>query len=439
MRKFACLFLLSLMGYGSLAQNPDRMLAEFTQDQLQNDSTKAIAIQRLLQLSQQIIQWHGELENVNKQLSTDLTNLNSSYNELQALSEINNKQLKALMTSSSKNAEQQYLIIRENIIRSARTFELAANVITQLDISIDKNIRNAKDNKLSNPESGVLGFKLSDKIKQFAEESLFRKESDVARFMNSVTAITNSELVRFMSPAPALSMAGSVINLLHGISYNNKNLDTRMISEFERKITPYIMYYEKSGVADDLIIYANTNLASQLGSISSELAGQLNTILLNEKFRTDLRISYLERGAEESHVEFLRQRNKVYNELALDNYFSRLERQYEENGLVNHSRILAEKSFLKDISNNLDKLIQSAAILEFLEREYFNAYNSYNSSKLEALGIVPADSSNREKIRALILETEANHHSLIRKEKNAINIRELIDNVENSKFSIKLI
>lgn len=439
MRKFACLFLLSLMGYGSLAQNPDRMLAEFTQDQLQNDSTKAIAIQRLLQLSQQIIQWHGELENVNKQLSTDLTNLNSSYNELQALSEINNKQLKALMTSSSKNAEQQYLIIRENIIRSARTFELAANVITQLDISIDKNIRNAKDNKLSNPESGVLGFKLSDKIKQFAEESLFRKESDVARFMNSVTAITNSELVRFMSPAPALSMAGSVINLLHGISYNNKNLDTRMISEFERKITPYIMYYEKSGVADDLIIYANTNLASQLGSISSELAGQLNTILLNEKFRTDLRISYLERGAEESHVEFLRQRNKVYNELALDNYFSRLERQYEENGLVNHSRILAEKSFLKDISNNLDKLSQSAAILEFLEREYFNAYNSYNSSKLEALGIVPADSSNREKIRALILETEANHHSLIRKEKNAINIRELIDNVENSKFSIKLI
>ncbi len=413
-------------------------LAQYSIEDLKNDSIQAVLIQNLVIQSTILKKSNSHLETLNNQLTTDLASINKSNKQAEKQSEIINKQLTVLMSSSNKNSEQQYTIIRDNIKRSAQTYALLTNVIEQLEINVGQNIKNAKDNRLSNPESGELGFKLSEKIEEFAKISLFKKESNLSKFMTTVSSITESELVKNITPAPALGIANSVINLLHGISFSNKKLDTNKINAFEEKFTPYILYYQKSSIADDKMISSNEQLISQLNSVSAEIINHFNDIVSDEKFRTDIKMIYREQTKDESNVEFLQERTKDYTEILLDNYFDNLENEYsDENN--KYKKILEEKSYLKDISNNLDELIQYSTLLEFLEKEYFNVYTSYNTSKVEALKIVPKNDNNKTTIESLITDLSTDVLKLMQKEKKAINLKELLDNIDQSKYSIKLI
>lgn len=413
---------------------------KYTKDELKTDSLKIVAIQRLIDYSEKMSESYEQIVSANTKLTSDLATLNSSHNKLTAQSDNRKTQLNSLLTSKNKDSKDQYLIIKSNIINSAKTYSLSLKAIEQLEINLSTNIKNARDNQQSNPESGILGFKLSEKVEEFAKKNLFKKESNLTKFMNTVSSLTDSELIKSIAPAPALGVANSIINLLHGMSLNSKKVDVEKINKFEKDFTPYVLYFEKSSIADVKMISSSENLNNQLKTISSEIINHLNSILSNEKFRTDIKLSYKEQGAKESNVDFLRERKSIYTELLLDNYFDDLEKNNStSSGNIDYEKILSNREFLKEVSNKMDKLIQHTAILEFIEKDYFNSFTEYNTSKIEALKIAPTNDKNEKTISDEILKTSSEYDDLIKKQKKAIDIKGINENIENSNYSIKLI
>ncbi len=406
---------------------------------LENDSLNWQILNEVLASSQRLLQTVEDLQQQNKSLSDNITEIAKANKELRSKSTYQGEQLNKLLTSSKKDAEQQYLIIKENINSSARAFTLSSNIIEKLDLGIQNKIESARHNLLSSPESGVVGFKLSHKIEEFSRK-VFVNESQFTKFMGTVNSITKSDLVQNITPAPALGIANAVINLLHGISFENKKINTKAIEEFEKQFTPYVMYYEKLSKADNRIIEANTNLLTQLDNVNMEIINLFATLMEYEEFRKDLKINYVERKSGQSKIDFLKENAKMYHEIKINNFFNQLEQEYKIGNTYRFEDILNDKKYFKSVNNLMDKMIQYSYLLNFIEKEYFSAYDAYIKAKLEALDIVPTiENTNQKTIKNIKADVRKNGDILAKKERKSIDINTLINEVENSRFTIKLI
>lgn len=374
-------------------------------------------------------------------IKTQDTTIKKLIEEVQRITD-NDKQnsnaIQALLQGKEIDNITKYELIKNNIINASETYYLLNKKIIDLKSRTTTNNLDVFITSLNNPESKALGFSLSDRIVELVEKIILKNKGEKGekngKIVESTKSIINSPIFQsFVSLTPPLAIANSVMNFLHSVSVNNKQINQKSLQEFEKELNKYVVYYTALNDANQKFEYGLNFNKDQLSLLQDNLFDHLSFTATALKFPTPQRGNQtLSQTMNDYFFNFTKE--KVVD------YFNQLEAKYSKNGKrIDYESLLRENSSLKEVNNQLEDLVLQTKRFENLYNEYFTLLDSYYAKVNNSLKIAQdnglADKSIIDTKQAEFrnLKTEA-----VAEIQASINIRELYNNTEKIKYRYRI-
>ncbi|RFS19756.1 hypothetical protein DVR12_21920 [Chitinophaga silvatica] len=374
-------------------------------------------------------------------VKTQDTTIKKLIEEVQRITD-NDKQnsnaIQALLQGKEIDNITKYELIKTNIINASETYYLLNKKIIDLKSRTTTNNLDVFITSLNNPESKALGFSLSDRIVELVEKIILKNKGEKGekngKIVESTKSIINSPIFQsFTSLTPPLAIANSVMNFLHSVSVNNKQINQKSLQEFEKELNKYVVYYTALNDANQKFEYGLNFNKDQLSLLQDNLFDHLSFTATSLKFPAPQRGNQtLSQTMNDYFFNFTKE--KVVD------YFNQLEAKYSKGGKrVDYESLLRENSSLKEVNNQLEDLVLQTKRFENLYNEYFTLLDSYYTKVNNSLKIAQdnglADKSIIDTKQAEFrnLKTEA-----VAEIQASINIKELYNNTEKIKYRYRI-
>ncbi|WP_142686296.1 hypothetical protein [Chitinophaga polysaccharea] len=373
-------------------------------------------------------------------IKTQDTTIRKLMEDIQRITD-NDKQnstaIQALLQGKEIDNITKYELIKNNIINASETYYLLNKKIIDLKSRTTTNNLDVFITSLNNPESKALGFSLSDRIVELVEKIILKNKGDKSeknsKIVESTKSIINSPIFQsFTSLTPPLAIANSVMNFLHSVSVNNKQINQKSLQEFEKELNKYVVYYTALNDANQKFEYGLNFNKDQLSLLQDNLFDHLSFTATSLKFPAPQKGNQgLSQTMNEYFFDF--KKEKVVD------YFAKLEEKYTKGKRIDYESLLRENSSLKEVNNQLEDLVLQTKRFENLYNEYFTLLDSYYTKVNNSLKIAQdnglADKSIIDTKQAEFrnLKTEA-----VAEIQASINIRELYSNTEKIKYRYRI-
>ncbi|SEW54607.1 hypothetical protein [Chitinophaga arvensicola] len=373
-------------------------------------------------------------------VKTQDTTIRKLLEEVQRITD-NDKQnsnaIQALLQGKDFDNMTKYDLIKNNIINASETYYLLNKKIIDLKSRTTTNNLDVFITSLNNPESKALGFSLSDRIVELVEKIILKNKGDKgeknSKIVESTKSIINSPIFQsFTSLTPPLAIANSVMNFLHSVSVNNKQINQKSLQDFEKELNKYVVYYTALNDANQKFEYGLNFNKDQLSLLQDNLFDHLSFTATSMKFPAPQKGNQsLSQTMNEYFIDF--RKEKVVD------YFNKLEEKYSKGKRIDYESLLRENSSLKEVNNQLEDLVLQTKRFENLYNEYFTLLDSYYTKVNNSLKIAQdnglADKSIIDTKQAEFrnLKTEA-----VGEIQASINIRELYSNTEKIKYRYRI-
>lgn len=373
-------------------------------------------------------------------IKTQDTTIRKIIDEIQRITDSdkqNSNAIQALLQGKEIDNLTKYELIKNNIVNASETYYLLNKKIIDLKSRTTTNNLDVFITSLNNPESKALGFSLSDRIVDLVEKIILKSKGDKnernSKIVESTKSIINSPIFQsFTSLTPPLAIANSVMNFLHSVSVNNKQINQKSLQDFEKELNKYVVYYTALNDANQKFEYGLNFNKDQLSLLQDNLYDHLSFTATSLKFPQPQRGN---RSLSETMNEFFYDFKK---EKVVD-FFNQLETKYTKGKRIDYESLLRENPNLKEVNNQLEDLILQAKRFENLYNEYFTLLDSYYSKVNNSLKIAQ-DNGLAEKS---IIETKQSEFRSLKTEavneiQASINIKELYNNTERIKYRYRI-
>ncbi|MGN7822507.1 hypothetical protein HGH92_17695 [Chitinophaga varians] len=373
-------------------------------------------------------------------IKTQDTTIRKLVEEMQRITDndkTNSNAIQALLQGKEIDNMSKYDLIKNNIINASETYYLLNKKIIDLKSRTTTNNLDVFITSLNNPESKALGFSLSDRIVELVEKIILKNKSDKgeknSKIVESTKSIINSPIFQsFTSLTPPLAIANSVMNFLHSVSVNNKQINQKSLQDFEKELNKYVVYYTALNDANQKFEYGLNFNKDQLSLLQDNLFDHLSFTATSLKFPAPQKgAKPLSQTMNEYFYEF--KKEKVVD------YFGQLEAKYTKNKRIDYESLLRENPNLKEVNNQLEDLVLQTKRFENLYNEYFTLLDSYytkvnNSLKIaQDNGLAEKNIIDNKQAEFRNLKTDA-----VQEIQASINIRELYSNTEKIKYRYRI-
>ncbi|NSL90589.1 hypothetical protein [Chitinophaga solisilvae] len=374
-------------------------------------------------------------------IKTQDTTIRKIVEEMQRITD-NDKQnsnaIQALLQGKEIDNMSKYDLMKTNIVNASETYYLLNKKIIDLKSRTTTNNLDVFITSLNNPESKALGFSLSDRIVELVEKIILKNKSDKgeknSKIVESTKSIINSPIFQsFTSLTPPLAIANSVMNFLHSVSVNNKQINQKSLQDFEKELNKYVVYYTALNDANQKFEYGLNFNKDQLSLLQDNLYDHLSFTATSMKFPAPQKGNQpLSQTMNEYFFDF--KKEKVID------YFNQLEAKYtNKNKRIDYESLLRENPNLKEVNNQLEDLVLQTKRFENLYNEYFTLLDSYYTKVNNSLKIAQ---DNGLADKSIIDTKQAEFRSLktdaVQEIQASINIRELYSNTEKIKYRYRI-
>lgn len=374
-------------------------------------------------------------------IKTQDTTIRRIVEEMQRITDndkTNSNAIQALLQGKEIDNMSKYDLIKNNITNASETYYLLNKKIIDLKSRTTTNNLDVFITSLNNPESKALGFSLSDRIVELVEKIILKNKGDKgeknSKIVESTKSIINSPIFQsFTSLTPPLAIANSVMNFLHSVSVNNKQINQKSLQDFEKELNKYVVYYTALNDANQKFEYGLNFNKDQLSLLQDNLYDHLSFTATSLKFPAPQKGNQpLSQTMNEYFFDF--KKEKVID------YFNQLEAKYtSKNKRIDYESLLRENPNLKEVNNQLEDLVLQTKRFENLYNEYFTLLDSYYSKVNNSLKIAQ---DNGLADKSIIDTKQAEFRNLktdaVQEIQASINIRELYTNTEKIKYRYRI-
>jgi len=349
----------------------------------------------------------------------------------------NSSAIQGLLQGKEIDNLTKYELIKNNLINASETYYLLNKKIIDLKSRTTTNNLDVFITALNNPESKELGFSFSDRIVELVEKIVLKGNADKGekngKIVESTKSIINSPIFQsFTSLTPPLAIANSVMNFLHSVSVNNKQINQKTLQEFEKELNKYVVYYTALNDANQKFEFGLNFNKDQLTLLQDNLYDHLMFTASALKFQLPQRGN---KPIGETMNDFFLDFKK---EKVVD-FFGQLETKYSKGKRIDYELLLRENPNLKEVNNQLEDLILQTKRFENLYNEYFTLLDSYYSKVNSSLKIAQ---DNGLAAQNIIDSKQAEFRNLkneaVSDIQASINIKELYNNTDKVKYRYRI-
>lgn len=384
---------------------------------------------------------NAELRNVvMPQVRTQDTTIRRIMEELQRINDSdkqNSNAIQGLLQGREIDNITKYELIRNNIVFASETYYLLNKKIIDLKSRTTTNNLDVFITSLNNPESKELGFSLSDRIVELVEKVVLKGKADKneknGKIVESTKSIIASPIFQsFTSLTPPLAIANSVMNFLHSISVNNKEINQNTLKEFEKELNKYVVYYTALNDANQKFEYGLNFNKDQLNLLQDNLYDHIMFTASALKFQLPQR-GNKSIGETLNDFFFDFKRDKVVT------FFNDLENKYSRGKKIDYEALLRENPNLKEVNNQLEDLILQTKRFENLYNEYFTLLDSYYGKVNGSLKIAQDNGlADKNTIDTKQAEFRNLKDEAVKEIQASINIKELYNNTDKIKYRYRI-
>lgn len=382
-----------------------------------------------------------ELKNVMPQVRSQDTALRRIMEELQkiqASDQSNSSAIQGLLQGREIDNITKYQLIRNNIVYASETYYLLNKKIIDLKSRTTTNNLDVFITSLNNPESKELGFSLSDRIVELVEKVVLKGKKDKNddksnKIVESTKSIIASPIFQsFTSLTPPLAIANSVMNFLHSVSVNNKEINQQTLKEFEKELNKYVVYYTALNDANNKFEYGLNFNKDQLNLLHDNLYDHIMFTASALKFN-------LPQRGNKSLGETLNDFFFDFKKEKVVLFFDDLETKYTKGKKIDYEALLRENPNLKEVNNQLEDLVLQTKRFENLYNEYFTLLDSYYGKVANALKIAQDNGlADKATIDAKQSEFRNLKDEAVKEIQASINIKELYNNTDKIKYRYRI-
>ncbi|KAA2240103.1 hypothetical protein F0L74_28455 [Chitinophaga agrisoli] len=381
-----------------------------------------------------------EIRSVPGNIRTADTTIRRIMDELQKVTDSdrqNSSAIQGLLQGKEIDNLTKYELIKNNLINASETYYLLNKKIIDLKSRTTTNNLDVFITALNNPESKELGFSFSDRIVELVEKIVLEGKTDKndrnGKIVESTKSIINSPIFQsFTALTPPLAIANSVMNFLHSVSVNNKQISQKTLQSFEKELNKYVVYYTALNDANQKFEFGLNFNKDQLNLLQDNLYDHLMFTASALKFQLPQRGN---KSIGETMNDFFFDFKK---EKVVD-FFSQLETKYSKNKRIDYEMLLRENPNLKEVNNQLEDLILQTKRFENLYNEYFTLLDSYYSKVNNSLKIAQ---DNGLAAQNIIDSKQAEFRNLkneaVSDIQASINIKELYNNTDKVKYRYRI-
>lgn len=385
---------------------------------------------------------NAELKNVvMPQVRTQDTTIRRIMEELQkiqASDQTNSNAIQGLLQGREIDNITKYQLIRNNIVYASETYYLLNKKIIDLKSRTTTNNLDVFITSLNNPESKELGFSLSDRIVELVEKVVLKGKKDKNddksnKIVESTKSIIASPIFQsFTSLTPPLAIANSVMNFLHSVSINNKEINQQTLKEFEKELNKYVVYYTALNDANNKFEYGLNFNKDQLNLLHDNLYDHIMFTASALKFN-------LPQRGNKSLGETLNDFFFDFKKEKVVLFFDDLENKYTKGKKIDYEALLRENPNLKEVNNQLEDLVLQTKRFENLYNEYFTLLDSYYGKVANALKIAQDNGlADKATIDAKQSEFRNLKDEAVKEIQASINIKELYNNTDKIKYRYRI-
>jgi hypothetical protein len=368
------------------------------------------------------------------------TTIKKILDELQKVTDSdkqNSNAIQGLLQGKEIDNLTKYELIKNNLINASETYYLLNKKIIDLKSRTTTNNLDVFITALNNPESKELGFSFSDRIVELVEKVVLKGKGEKTdrdgKIVESTKSIINSPIFQsFTSLTPPLAIANSVMNFLHSVSVNNKQINQKTLQDFEKELNKYVVYYTALNDANQKFEFGLNFNKDQLTLLQDNLYDHLLFTASAFKFQLPQRGN---KSIGETMNDFFYDFKK---EKVVD-FFSQLEVKYAKGKRIDYELLLRENPNLKEVNNQLEDLILQTKRFENLYNEYFSLLDSYYSKVNNSLKIAQ-DNGLADQNMITNKQTEFRNlkNEAVTDIQASINIKELYNNTDKIKYRYRI-
>ncbi|WP_343672282.1 hypothetical protein [Chitinophaga sp.] len=393
-------------------------------------------------MAQQPTDPNAELKNVvMPQVRSQDTTIRRIMEELQKIQDsdqANSNAIQGLLQGREIDNITKYQLIRNNIVYASETYYLLNKKIIDLKSRTTTNNLDVFITSLNNPESKELGFSLSDRIVELVEKVVLKGKKDKndeksTKIVESTKSIIASPIFQsFTSLTPPLAIANSVMNFLHSVSINNKEINQQTLKEFEKELNKYVVYYTALNDANNKFEYGLNFNKDQLNLLHDNLYDHIMFTASALKFN-------LPQRGNKSLGETLNDFFFDFKKEKVVLFFDDLETKYTKGKKIDYEALLRENPNLKEVNNQLEDLVLQTKRFENLYNEYFTLLDSYYGKVANALKIAQDNGlADKATIDAKQSEFRNLKDEAVKEIQASINIKELYNNTDKIKYRYRI-
>ncbi|WP_343690335.1 hypothetical protein [Chitinophaga sp.] len=385
---------------------------------------------------------NAELKNVVmpqvRSQDTIIRRIMDELQRIQASDQTNSNAIQGLLQGREIDNITKYQLIRNNIVYASETYYLLNKKIIDLKSRTTTNNLDVFITSLNNPESKELGFSLSDRIVELVEKVVLKGKKDKNddksnKIVESTKSIIASPIFQsFTSLTPPLAIANSVMNFLHSVSINNKEINQQTLKEFEKELNKYVVYYTALNDANNKFEYGLNFNKDQLNLLHDNLYDHIMFTASALKFN-------LPQRGNKSLGETLNDFFFDFKKEKVVLFFDDLENKYTKGKKVDYEALLRENPNLKEVNNQLEDLVLQTKRFENLYNEYFTLLDSYYGKVANALKIAQDNGlADKATIDAKQSEFRNLKDEAVKEIQASINIKELYNNTDKIKYRYRI-
>jgi hypothetical protein len=368
------------------------------------------------------------------------TTIKRILDELQKISDSdkqNSNAIQGLLQGKEIDNLTKYELIKNNLINASETYYLLNKKIIDLKSRTTTNNLDVFITSLNNPESKELGFSFSDRIVELVEKIVLKGKVDKGerngKIVESTKSIINSPIFQsFTSLTPPLAIANSVMNFLHSVSVNNKQISQKTLQDFEKELNKYVVYYTALNDANQKFEFGLNFNKDQLNLLQDNLYDHLMFTASALKFQLPQRGNKTI-GETMNDFFFDFKKEKVVT------FFNELEVKYAKGKRIDYELLLRENPNLKEVNNQLEDLILQTKRFENLYNEYFTLLDSYYNKVNNSLKIAQDNGlADKNVIDTKQAEFRNLKNEAVTDIQASINIKELYNNSDKIKYRYRI-
>lgn len=349
----------------------------------------------------------------------------------------NSNAIQGLLQGKEIDNLTKYELIKNNLINASETYYLLNKKIIDLKSRTTTNNLDVFITSLNNPESKELGFSFSDRIVELVEKIVLKGKVDKGdrngKIVESTKSIINSPIFQsFTSLTPPLAIANSVMNFLHSVSVNNKQISQKTLQDFEKELNKYVVYYTALNDANQKFEFGLNFNKDQLNLLQDNLYDHLMFTASALKFQLPQRGNKtIGETMNDFFLDF--KKEKVVS------FFNELEVKYAKGKRIDYELLLRENPNLKEVNNQLEDLILQTKRFENLYNEYFTLLDSYYNKVNNSLKIAQDNGlADKNVIDTKQAEFRNLKNEAVTDIQASINIKELYNNADKIKYRYRI-